>query len=238
MSPATTLIVNRRFCGPPTSANGGYTAGALAEHVTGPVEVTLRAPPPLETVLTIEPNATGAVLRAGELLLAEARHVDFTLQLPTPPSYAEAEQASSRFPGYQAHPYVGCFVCGTARAEHDGMRLFPGPVGDRQLAATTFCPDASLCAEDGLVDARFVWAALDCPSYWGYVAGMAVASERILLGRLTTKLLSRPRRDEKCVVAGWPLGREGRRILCASALFGADGQPHAFAQATWIALEK
>ena len=54
----TDLTVPRRFCGPPGSGNGGYTAGLLAERVQGgtahavshapgcpAVEVTLRQPP-------------------------------------------------------------------------------------------------------------------------------------------------------------------------------------------------
>jgi hypothetical protein len=46
-----TTIVPERFCGPPGMANGGWISGLAASFLTGtgPVEVTLRAPTPLET---------------------------------------------------------------------------------------------------------------------------------------------------------------------------------------------
>ncbi|RYE76195.1 MAG: hypothetical protein EOO74_08820 [Myxococcales bacterium] len=49
------LLIPSRYCGPPRSANGGYTAGSLA-HVltgTGPITATVRLqqPPPLDRTL-------------------------------------------------------------------------------------------------------------------------------------------------------------------------------------------
>ena len=43
--------VHRRFRGPPTSGNGGYVAGLVAEWIDGPAEVDLLAPIPLEVPL-------------------------------------------------------------------------------------------------------------------------------------------------------------------------------------------
>ena len=48
-----TTTIQRRFCGPPNSGNAGYVCGMLARHITGAAEVTLRAPPPLETELDV-----------------------------------------------------------------------------------------------------------------------------------------------------------------------------------------
>jgi len=39
-----TLTVARRFCGPPTSGNGGYVSGLVAGLIGGPATVTLKAP--------------------------------------------------------------------------------------------------------------------------------------------------------------------------------------------------
>jgi len=52
----TTLRVPARFRGPPSSGNGGWTSGALAE-ASGfdPVTVRLLAPPPLDTPLDLVP---------------------------------------------------------------------------------------------------------------------------------------------------------------------------------------
>jgi hypothetical protein len=47
----TQIIIDKRFCGPPNSGNGGYVCGRLARHIPGAAEVTLRAPPPLDTPL-------------------------------------------------------------------------------------------------------------------------------------------------------------------------------------------
>ena len=57
-----TLIIPSRFRGPPNSGNGGYVAGAIAErfpvrpdaHDDAAVEVTLRAPIPLDTPLEVQ----------------------------------------------------------------------------------------------------------------------------------------------------------------------------------------
>ena len=55
------LVIDRRFRGPPNSANGGYVCGCLARHVAGDAEVTLRAPPPLERPLDVLTKADGAI---------------------------------------------------------------------------------------------------------------------------------------------------------------------------------
>jgi len=36
------VVIARRFCGPPDTGNGGYSAGLLAQSLRGPIEVTLR----------------------------------------------------------------------------------------------------------------------------------------------------------------------------------------------------
>ncbi len=55
------IIIERRFCGPPDSGNGGYTCGRLANYVDGTAEVTLLRPPPLERPLGIERREGGMV---------------------------------------------------------------------------------------------------------------------------------------------------------------------------------
>ena len=48
-----TMTIPRRFRGPPNSGNGGYVCGMLGRQIAGAAEVTLRAPPPLETKLDL-----------------------------------------------------------------------------------------------------------------------------------------------------------------------------------------
>ena len=54
-----TMTIPRRFRGPPNSGNGGYVCGMLARQIAGAAEVTLRAPPPLETELDLVEVGTG-----------------------------------------------------------------------------------------------------------------------------------------------------------------------------------
>jgi hypothetical protein len=231
-----TVIISPKFCGPPVSANGGYTAGLLAGLVGGPCEVTLRAPPPLEVPLDLALSPTGgAVLRQDATLIAEAESRAFELELPEPVSWKEAVAASQRFIGFDKHPYPSCFVCGTTRAPGDGLRIFPGRVEGRKVAAAPWRPTVDLCTDD-VVEARFVWAALDCPSWFGF-ASFADDVPPILLGRMTATLQRRPELEERCVIVGWSLGREGRRIECGSMLLGKDGEAIAHAKATWITLK-
>lgn len=226
-----------RFCGPPSSGNGGYTAGLLAEASSAPVEVTLRAPPPLDSELALEPAAGGgARMLHGSTLIAEAAPVDFELELPEAVSWADAEQAEPRFIGFHDHPYPTCFVCGTARAAGDGLRIFTGPVEGRPLVAARWKPQRDLCDGHGRLEARFAWSALDCPAWFGY-ASFDPNAPKILLGRMAAKIERAPEADEPCVIVGWSTGREGRRIACASALFDANGTCLAQARSTWVVLK-
>ncbi len=56
------LVISRRFRGPPTSGNGGYTCGMLAAAASKPVEVRLMRPPPLDRTLEIvdDPERSGS----------------------------------------------------------------------------------------------------------------------------------------------------------------------------------
>ncbi|HEU5241689.1 MAG TPA: hypothetical protein VFU25_06735, partial [Ornithinibacter sp.] len=137
----TELIVPRRFCGPPDSGNGGWTAGALAaldeadapdDHCGSwpPIEVSLRQPPPLDTPLDVTTEAGVTTASFGGAPIATAHRVDRTLAEVEPVGPEVAAAASSSYPGHTFHPFPTCFACGTAREEGDGLRIFPGRVGD------------------------------------------------------------------------------------------------------------
>ena len=55
------IMIEKRFCGPPNSANGGHVCGLLAAHIDGSAEISLRAPPPLGQRLGIVASADGGV---------------------------------------------------------------------------------------------------------------------------------------------------------------------------------
>jgi hypothetical protein len=68
------IMIEKRFCGPPNSANGGYVCGLLAGHIDGSAEITLRVPPPLGHRLGVVASVHGGVeLREDATVLATSR---------------------------------------------------------------------------------------------------------------------------------------------------------------------
>ena len=175
------------------------------------------------------------MLHHGKLLVAEAEPTTLPLEVPSPVSFQVAALATHGFVGFRSHPYPTCFVCGPDRLDADGLGLYPGAVPGRKLVAAAWSPAADLCDRQGRVAQRYVWSALDCPAWYGYLA----FSERkapTLLGRMASDVQRLPERAEPCVLIGWHLRTEGRRILVASAMFGADRKCIARSVCTWITL--
>jgi hypothetical protein len=210
------MLIDRRFRGPATSGNGGYTCGLVAALVGNPAEVTLRVPPPLEVPLRVE----GTSVWAGETLVAEAAPASIDIVAPAPVSFDEAMRAAE--PDLDT-PFPECFVCGHARA--DGLRIFAGAVFGRDVVAAPWVPRADECAPE------FAWAALDCPG--AYATGVA-GRGTVVLGRLAARVDRVPRAGERCVVVGWSLGDEGRKHFAGTALYGEAGDVIGVARAVWI----
>jgi hypothetical protein len=230
------LVIARRFCGPPASANGGYACGLVAGLLDGRARVTLRSPPPLDRPLRVQREAQRASLWDDELLVAEGELVGgASAAPPAPVGLEEACRAAERYEWRFDHPYPTCFVCGPDRAAGDGLRIFPGPVAGRELYAAPWRPAADLAGPDGAVRPEFAWAALDCPS--GLVTNTFGRVGRMLLGRLTVELRRPARAGEDHVLTAWPTRRDGRKLHTGSALFTAAGELLGSAEAVWIELE-
>ena len=165
--------------------------------------------------------------------MAEAERIDLEpLELPSPPSLADAGRSAAAYSGLREHAFPTCFVCGPEREEGDGLRIFAGPVASRgPLVAAPWTPAPNLGRLDGRVRREFVWASLDCP---GAFAVGYPARGQTLLGRLAVQLESLPQVGERCIVAGWPLGEDGRKLYAGTALFRDTGDVLAWARATWI----
>ena len=215
------ITIERRYRGPLHSGNGGYTAGRLAEFIDGPAEVTLRSPPPLERPLIVAREDGILHLLDGETLVAEARPGAPQLELPEPPSLAEAEQAAAAHVHFSGDNFAECFTCGI-RPE-DGLCIHVGPVPGTDLHAAPW-----IGAE---VSPEIVWAAIDCPGAWA-VGGPGRGE--VVLGRMTAEIVRLPVEGEKCVVAAWSLGEDGRKFYAGTALFTAEGEVLALARQTWI----
>jgi hypothetical protein len=122
-------------------------------------------------------------------------------------------------------------VCGPARS--DGLRIFPGSEAPGEPVAAPWLPEASLADAQGFVRTEVLWAALDCV---GYFASAAPDYPVALLGRMTARAPGKLQVGQGAVVVGWALGREGRKLHAATAVFGADGGCHGYARQTWISL--
>jgi hypothetical protein len=235
-STSTDVVIQSRFCGPPDSANGGYTCGIVAGFLGAPVaEVTLLLPPPLSEPMTLERAAEGARLVHDDRLIAAGAAIDgLELAVPAAVGLAEAESAMERSPLHHTHPFPGCFVCGPRRAGTDGLGIVPGPVEGRELVAAPWRPDEALADEHGGIATEISWAALDCPS--GHALMLLDDVGTAVLGRLAVRFLLEIEPGRAYVAAGWPLARDGRKIDSASALFTERGEPAALARARWIEL--
>jgi len=229
-APGGETIIGSRYNGPPGSGNGGWTAGTFAALLDGgttvpSAQVTLRTPPPLETPLSVRTAGEGISVHAPDgTLVAEAIPVPVALEPIPPVSFAEAEAISLGFPGFTAHPFPTCFVCGPERAPGDGLRMFPGRTAGGETATPFTVPDD--------VSAATVWAALDCPGGWS----VEVEARPYVLGRVSTHVAAVPEPGSRCVVMGRRLVTEGRKASVAVTLYDPAGTALAWSRATWIAI--
>src|SRR5262249_46526448 len=214
------LVISSRFCGPPSSGNGGYVCGRIAGYIDGPVTVTLRRPPPLATPMAVERDGESSVrVYHGRTLIAEATSSPGgpVLEVPGPVSLAEAHAVAGRATYYADPVFPDCFVCGTGRGPGDGLRIFPGPVAGRPLWAAPWTPDPSATGARGQVRPEVAWAALDCPGGIAAAEAAGLAPDTaILLGRMTARLAVLPVPGDQCLVVAWPGGRDGRKLLAGS----------------------
>lgn len=233
------VVIDRRFNGPPRSANGGYACGTAAAQLGDApgVVVTLRSPPPLGRPMQAVTREGHAALQDGDTLVAEADVVEpLDLTPPWIPGRAAATDAVDRYVGWDEHPFPTCFVCGPDRAAGDGLRIFPGRVDPDDpdgVHAAPWLPDPSLDRGDGTVDQVFVWSALDCPTYFAVGEGEIPA----LLARLQVQHTAPVIIGREHLVLSWPLGSEGRRHRGAAAVVTTDADVVAIASALWIELD-
>ncbi|MFT3874098.1 MAG: hypothetical protein QM714_15885 [Nocardioides sp.] len=233
----TTLTIPSRFRGPASSGNGGWTAGALAALLdpVGPVEVTLRVPPPLDVPMPVSEVDGVLVATHDGVTVAEARSTSIEPTAPEPVDAVTATAAEASYAGLRNHPFPTCFSCGTGREPGDGLRIFPGPIQTgQQVVAATWVPDPSVAeGADGRATLAVTWAALDCAGAWsGYLD-----SRPVVLGRMAAVVHERPSIGERQVVVGKTVEVAGRKTLTATALYGADGRLRAAATHVWITID-
>lgn len=255
------LIVPSRFCGPPSSGNGGWSAGAISAYAGHEcpddharpwpaVAVSLLAPPPLEVPMTVTPGDDGGVVAAydGKPVLS-ARCTSDAVADVEPVTPEEARAAETSYAGLTSHPFPTCFSCGTGRAPGDGLRIFPGRVGDAPAqdgappaarVAATWTPESTVAEdfhayadEHPRASLPVTWAALDCVGGWA-----GDLEERLMvLARMTARVDSLPVIGEEHVLVGMGRGHDGRKTWTSSTMYDADGRVVASAEHLWIAVD-
>jgi hypothetical protein len=225
------VLIPSRFNGPVESGQGGYSAGVVAELLEGAAEVTLRSPVPLDTELSVEREADGSVrVFDGGALVIEARSEPaLQVEVPPPVTVDQARRASAGYRGAADGEFSHCFVCGLAR--EDAFGVFAGAVEDREVVASPWTPPSWTAGEDDRVRPEFVWAVLDCPTYFAVYPDELPMS---VLARLTARIDAPVRAGEEHVVMSWPLEVDGRKRFAGAALLSGGGEPLAVARALMI----
>jgi len=224
--------IQRRFNGPLESGNGGYCSGVVASFLEGAAEVSLRRPVPLDTPLDVVRENDGSVrVLDGEALVVEARSApEFEVEVPAPVSPHEARLAAARYRGRSDGLFSRCFVCG--RAREDVFGVFAGAVEGRQLVASPWTPPSWTADAAGRVLPEFVWAVLDCPTYFAlYMNGELPMT---VLARLTARIDAPVVAGAEHVVIAWPIETDGRKRHAGSAVLSPEGEALAVGRALLI----
>ena len=227
-----TVFIPGRFNGPLESGQGGYSSGVVAAFLEGATEVSLRSPVPLDTPLEVVREADGSVrMMDGEALVADGRPApELEVEVPAPVSPDEARLAAARYRGRSEGQLSRCFVCG--RAREDAFGVFAGAVEGRRLVASPWTPPPWTAGEEGHVQPEFVWAVLDCPTYFAlYMSGELPAS---VVARFTARIDAPVVAGEEHVAIAWPIETDGRKQYAGSAVLSPDGDTLAVAQALLI----
>ncbi len=233
------IVIAQRFCGPPSSGNGGYCAGLLAEGIPGPATAVLKARIPLDAPLDLLGDAGHQLLKseAGEVIgEGLPANPDALPEVQPPPTWEAAVAAEARHIGIGQRFHPICFSCGPERAEGDGLRVFAGQVegAPEGHLACTWTPHPNFADASGLIPTPVIWAALDCPGFFAWV--VREGRHGALLGTMTGEVLRHPRAGEACIVTAWPLERSGRKETAGVALFSAQGELLARAYQVWIVM--
>jgi len=229
------LTIDKHFQGPPHTGNGGYVCGLLGSQIDGAVEVTLRSPAPLDVALRLEQLEGKLGLIHEEQLVATAKSSQLILDIPECPTLEVAEKAMENYERYKAkHAFPNCFVCGYLREEGTGLRLFAGQMESSEVYATPWIPYPALADEDGVVEEKYLWSALDCP---GAFAAMGEAFTPMVLGRMTGEVYQSLSIEEPSIVVAWNIHKEGRKHFVGTAIYNSQKEVVAAAKSIWFEID-
>ena len=233
------IIIPMGFNGPKLSGNGGYVGGVMANAFggDGAVEITLRAPIPIDTPLTLTRKDGVLSAHDGATLICEARagSVDHLKPPPPPTDWAEVMRRGEVGGSPADSDFGQCIVCGRGRAVGDGLRVLGTSGPQPGYSLSCYVPHANHADASGRIKPEFVWGTLDCPG--AYAAQDDGDFRPALTGRMTAKVLEPPRVGERCAVVGWRIGADGRKLYSGTALYTESGRLCGIGTCTWILLK-
>ena len=218
---------------------GGYIAGLAAKTLGPSVVVTLSRAVPPGSAVTVNKNNTGTALTVDGVVAATAVVEVFESTAPAAIAPADAGRASEGYPGLRHHFFPRCFTCGPEVSTGEGLRIFPGPVDGRPLVGSLWHPPPLVRQADRTVASEFLWCALDCPAIWGHiVCGEPQVEDRAVTGRLAMHQLAPVPGDRANIVLGWPIERQGRKVITGAAIYSDAGELLVEAQQTMILTDR
>ena len=109
--------------------------------------------------------------------------------------------------------------------------MFAGAVEGRDLVASPWTPPDWTADDAGRALPEFVWAVMDCPTYFAiYREGRPLS----FLGRMTARIDAPVIAGDEHVVIAWPISADGRKHQAGSAVLSADGDVLATARVLMI----
>jgi hypothetical protein len=142
----------------------------------------------------------------------------------------QAHLAAARYRGRSDGLFSRCFVCG--RAREDAFGVFAGAVEGRQVVASPWTPPSWTADSNGHVLPEFVWAVLDCPTYFALHMNEELPAS--VLARLTARIDAPVVAGTEHVVIAWPIETDGRKRHAGSGVLSPDGEALAIARALLI----
>jgi hypothetical protein len=203
----------------------------------GTVEITLRAPIPVNRKLQVVRDGQALLLRDGDALVCEARAGSLTnlVPPPAPMDWSDVMRRGKEGGSPEDSDFTWCVVCGRNRGVGDGLRVF-GTSGPPGYSLSCYLPHANHADEGGRIRPEFVWGTLDCP---GAFAAQDINDMRpALTGRMTARVIEPPIVGERCAVVGWKIGEDGRKLYSGTALYTETGRLCAIGTCTWIVLKE
>ena len=237
------LVIPPGCNGPRLSGNGGYVGGVVAAAFSekfggdGTVEVTLRAPVPIDRAMRLVPESNALMLRDGEMLICEARAGSLAHLKPpaAPTDWADVLRRGEEGGSPVESDYGHCIVCGRGRGIGDGLRVLGTSGPQPGYSLSCYIPHANHADSSGRIRPEFVWGTLDCPG--AFAAQDPDDMRPALTGRMTAKVIEPPKVGERCAVVGWRIGAEGRKLYSGTALYTEHGRLCGLATCTWILLK-